>query len=138
MSTLQTMKQALEALEATNKEGIPFFHSSVIDNFRAAIAEQEKAEPVAFYYKYLNCFNDDVWTTDPCWDGRTPLDSVPLYTHPAPVPAGMVAVNEELDLLDALLKGWIPSIATSEGFRAVRSIRKLLTAAPKPGDNHGN
>lgn len=55
-----------------------------------------------------------------------------------PTHEGQQRIFEELDLLVTLLKGWPTSIATSEGFRAVRSIRKsLLAAAPQLPQREG-
>lgn len=66
----------------------------------AALGAQE---PRAYLYKYLNAFNDTVWTTDPRWDNKIPLETSPLYAAPIPAtcPACTLDDTAELDALIA-------------------------------------
>ena len=89
--TIAAMKAALEALEYIDT----FRAGTARLALRAAISEQEKCEPVAYYYKYINVFGKEVWTSTYQWDGKTPIETRPLFTHPAPVPAGEVVITTE-------------------------------------------
>ena len=46
------------------------------------IAKYRDAPVAAYWYKYHNCFGDEVWATDSNWGGRTPLESKPLIVKP--------------------------------------------------------
>jgi hypothetical protein len=76
--SIQAMKQALEALEATMsthgfREYIEEAQENAIDSLRQAIAELESQEPVGRFAKF----------TDGIWREVTDYSAgVPLYTHP--------------------------------------------------------
>jgi hypothetical protein len=126
--SIQAMKQALEAL---TEHGAPYLRHGVdwdnaITVLRAAIAEQEKCEPVGLFYSN----GKSIWyqAHPPYQSGAIPLYAAPqdvdtllekidvlqqnlemttaaYVTHPAPVPVGMVLVKASslLACRDALL-----------------------------------
>ena len=53
-----------------------------LDEYAAELAKYRDAPVVAYWYKYHNCFGDEVWATDSNWGGRTPLESNPLIVKP--------------------------------------------------------
>ena len=110
--TIAAMKQALEALEASFDILDPSLYPKAenmvaysITALRAAIAEQEKAEPVAVLQtdnsgRFLDCIYRGAATPADqfLWqeDKRIPRStSIRLFTHPAPVPAGWQLVPVE-------------------------------------------
>jgi len=52
------------------------------ERLKAELAKYRDAPVVAYWYKYHNCFGDEVWATDSTWGGRTPLESKPLIVKP--------------------------------------------------------
>ena len=163
--SIEAMKQALEAL---TDHGAPYLRHGVdwddaITALRAAIAEQEKCEPVAW-----RPINDAQWVNlvnhAHAWEGFSKDEAVHEVvkmteakcrennTHPtpAPVPAGMVLVQE--DQLKTLIQSitemsharrnpdWFTKGkqgAENQWFlweqRGLEAI-KTITAAPKPGE----
>jgi type V secretory pathway adhesin AidA len=84
MTTTETLKLALEALENTsplgfNMESDKKFYAA-ITALRTAIAEAEKQEPVAWYYEIDQ---SKAIAFAPDRDPNIPWQ--PLYKHPAPV-----------------------------------------------------
>lgn len=103
--TIAAMKQALEALEsfAAEPPGKRVLHPEaiVITALRAAIEQAEKAEPVHYQYRYTEGVSNKLRSGEP------PLEIIPLYTHPAPVPAGwqLVPVAYTYAMRQAFLEG---------------------------------
>ena len=69
----ETMNGAADAIESLLAEN---------GRLKAEIAKYRDAPVVAYWYKYHNCFGDEVWATDSNWGGRTPLESNPLIVKP--------------------------------------------------------
>jgi hypothetical protein len=136
--TIAAMKQALEAL---TEHGAPYLRHGVdwdnaITVLRAAIAEQEKCEPVAVLQtdnsgRFLDCIYRGAATPADqfLWqeDKRIPRStSIRLFTHPAPVPAGwqLVPVEPTQEM-----------VGNEYNREMLTTIWKaMLAAAPKPGE----
>ena len=71
--TYVEQKQAADAIESLLAEN---------GRLKAELAKYRDAPVVAYWYKYHNCFGDEVWATDSNWGGRTPLESKPLIVKP--------------------------------------------------------
>jgi hypothetical protein len=147
--TIAAMKQALEAL---TEHGAPYLRHGVdwdnaITVLRAAIAEQEKAEPVAVLQtdnsgRFLDCIYRGAATPADqfLWqeDKRIPRStSIRLFTHPAPVPAGwqLVPVEPTDEMIRASHD--LASIATYSNGQHTHipiAYKAMLAAAPKPGE----
>ena len=138
------------ALEALTEHGAPYLRHGVdwdnaITVLRAAIAEQEKAEPVAIYegkegeygYETITLYEDIPAGTD-------------LFTHPAPVPAGWQLVPVEqfetmqqaiIEMRHAFLEpNWFTDgkVGANRQFilwmqKGVDAMKQIATA-PKPGE----
>jgi hypothetical protein len=153
--TIAAMKQALEALEASFDILDPSLYPKAenmvaysITALRAAIAEQEKCEPVAVLQtdnsgRFLDCIYRGAATPADqfLWqeDKRIPRStSIRLFTHPAPVPAGWQLVpvepterqwEEGKIMLSAMLE-----CGTALDIGII--YKAMLAAAPKPGESH--
>lgn len=126
---IAAMKQALEALEQA-ETNCNFVCYEAKNALRAAISEQEKAEPVAWRfteYPHIvqrNSVNDalaKVYSGSLYWEN--------LYTHPAPVPAGWQLVPVE-PTHTQIRSGQLGVTTTC----AVAIYKAMLAAAPKPGE----
>lgn len=161
MSQVAAMKQALEALGKieehgnvpgwcefdTNEDAVNYHEAfnkgmKASTALRAAIAEQEKAEPVAWQHRQRGPAEENwqEWRTV----GHTPqgpesrtFQMRPLFTHPAPVPAGwqLVPVEPTPEMIraswDLASVGMFP-----DGTKHYISIayKAMLAAASKPGE----
>ena len=113
--SITAMKAALEALEWGNEP----MARDAITALRAAIAEQEKCEPVAWMHEQGNaCFAGSI--------SGIKGYHLPLYTHPAPVPADWKLVPVEPT----------PEMITAANPNDDLDItwQKMIAAAPKPGE----
>ena len=91
MRQISAMCDAVESLLAENerlKHNIAVTEQTMREYQELAtkrleeIAKYRDAPVAAYWYKYHNCFGDEVWATDSNWDGRTPLESKPLIVKP--------------------------------------------------------
>ncbi len=137
--TIAAMKQALEALES---RGVSMYTDDTlvedaITALRAAISEQEKAEPVAYKHLPSGEYFDQIIA---CTYAD---DLIPLYTHPAPVPAGwqLVPVEptpENLLGADSVMHKAAERVNVNFSQYSCRKTatyyKAMLQAAPKPGD----
>jgi hypothetical protein len=98
---IKAMKQALEALEEYQAKGAPFMScDAAVAALRAAIAEVEKQEPVAFIAP-----NGDLRKTTEAKDHwEWGAEFTPLYTTP---PA---AQRQWVGLTDEEIDEWTPEI----------------------------
>jgi hypothetical protein len=144
--SIEAMKQALEALEETtalnenwvsiaDRESLEHLHehrvvikmgNTTITALRAAIAEQEKAEP-----QYFGLTSQHTWLSvskEQYERLRESYRSI-FFTHPAPVPAGWQLVpvepTEEMMVLHTHRDDYT---FNEELYKA------MLQAAPKPGE----
>ena len=128
--TIAAMKQALEALEYYDfANGVP---QRAAEALRAAIEQTEKAEPVAWQHRQRGPAEENwqEWRTVghmPQGPESRTFQMRPLYTHPAPVPAGwqLVPVEPTKAMLSA---GWGNDHLYADLYKA------MLAAAPKPGE----
>jgi hypothetical protein len=136
--TIAAMKQALEAL---TEHGAPYLRHGVdwdnaITVLRAAIAEQEKCEPVAWTtMPEAEDWNFVSGTKNP--NGKMVGEWHPLYTHPAPVPAGWQLVPvEPTEAMIRASHGLASVVSYSNGHHAYIPIayKAMIAAAPKPGE----
>jgi hypothetical protein len=121
--SITAMKQALDALEWGNEP----MAKEAITALRAAISEQEKCEPVGYVYSdagHQQSKNAAI--------SRDIPNGTPLYTHPAPIPDGMVLVpvepTEEMKVAGSDALGVYHCGSPSDIYKA------MLQAAPKPGE----
>jgi hypothetical protein len=160
------MKQALEFIivnppdTRTTRMSRLRNREDAITALRAAIAEQEKAEPVAVLQtdnsgRFLDCIYRGAATPADqfLWqeDKRIPRStSIRLFTHPAPVPAGwqLVPGKDTNLLLERVYAGYSHGMNRQEGelgpltlgqknavYAVVWSaVYATLAAAPKPGE----
>lgn len=147
--TIAAMKQALEALESCDTGDYstghvlpPSFNERDVDAaitaLRAAIEQAEKAEPVAWQCKaktgISTCYVYDKASAERATDL---WNVIPLYLHPAPVPAGwqLVPVEPTPEMIraswDLASVGMFP-----DGTKHYISIayKAMLAASPKPGE----
>jgi hypothetical protein len=93
---IKAMKQALEALEEYQAKGAPFMScDAAVAALRAAIAEVEKQEPVAFIAP-----NGDLRKTTEAKDHwEWGAEFTPLYTTPPAQPARVQPADDLSDVL---------------------------------------
>mgnify|MGYP006351991307 CR=1 FL=1 len=139
--TLAAMKRIFDAMRAAytygtfpEDSGIKKLLHDAVNEQRAAIAEQEKCEPVAWQHRQRGPAEENwqEWRTVghmPQGPESRTFQMRPLYTHPAPVPAGwqLVPVEPTKAMLSA---GWGNDHLYADLYKA------MLAAAPKPGENH--
>ena len=137
--TLAAMKRIFDAMRAAytygtfpEDSGIKKLLHDAVNEQRAAIAEQEKCEPVAVYEADTNhkqFLSDFEMARGWRWMRKNFMRGDKLYTHPAPVPAGwqLVPVEPTKAMLSA---GWGNDHLYADLYKA------MLAAAPKPGENH--
>ena len=154
--SIQVMKQALAALNRMDEYGNVLLYrrneqnpheqlTEAITALRAAIAEQEKAEPVGYVYS-----NAGHQQSKNAAISRDIPNGTPLFTHPAPVPAGwqpietapkdgteiLVSINFGLHVVcydDIFSAPW--RVFNEVGFNEhVPTHWMPLQAAPKPGE----
>ena len=118
MTQIEAMKQALEALEYYDfANGVP---QRAAEALRAAIAEQERCEPVAIVGELCDQSRADAIR-------RGYSVGQYMFTYPAPVPAGwqLVPVEPTKAMLSA---GWGNDHLYADLYKT------MLQAAPKPGE----
>lgn len=116
------VEQALDALEFSNAGDI-MRGEQAITALRAAIAEMEKCEPVAWIHRH-KAYPTKVDDMAPGYYGSA-WSHEPLYTHPAPAVPEMVLVPKEPteDMLDA--------VRSVEYTGAYEAYANMIAAAPK-------
>lgn len=126
--TIAAMKQALEFAESKcsgscDAEYRPCWALVVANDLRAAIAEQEKCEPVA----YLEMIDGYVIGFE------SPTKGIPVFTHHAPVPAGMVLVPVEPtpEMIDNVITERYDAMLTGKEHTFIDIYKAMLAAAPK-------
>lgn len=130
---LATMRQMVEALDWASDLNQAALHHKPLHNAlaagRAAIAEMEKAEPVAWYYVEDPWgANEWHWMTDsPESQGCDPRDWTPVYTAP---PAREPLTG--FDLATVIANAGAPELNTISG-RAVLSLIRAVERAHKIG-----
>lgn len=144
MSQVAAMKQALEALGKieehgnvpgwcefdTNEDAVNYHEAfnkgmKASTALRAAIAEQEKCEPVATV-KIVEHLPDELEMLAVFHPPFAVSDGTKLFTHPAPVPAGMVLVPVEPT--ETMQDEWLANYSFKDAYKA------MLAASPKPGE----
>ena len=135
--SIAAMKQALEALgygydAARCTAAFETIRAAEIA-LRAAIAEQEKCEPVAWTtMPEAEDWNFVSGTKNP--NGKMVGEWHPLYTHPAPVPAGWQLVPvEPTEAMIRASHGLASVVSYSNGQHAYIPIayKAMIAAAPK-------
>ena len=146
--SIAAMKQAVEYLRLARDYGIALGvgNSTIDDAIRDllnAVSEQEKCEPEAWAI-YISGEPSDVFIyeqfaklecarRDKLYPDAT-RKFIPLFTHPAPVHAGMVLVpvepTEEMKVAGSDALGVYHCGSPSDIYKA------MLQAAPKPGESH--
>ena len=130
--TIATMKQALDAQEyllkdLRNRDSIHLMGQGALDRLkesndalRAAIEQAEKVEPVA----WVQDIEEEMLPEFAFSWVKTQLHDCPLFTHPAPVPAGWQLVPGE-PTKAMLSAGWGNDHLYADLYKA------MLAAAPR-------
>jgi hypothetical protein len=84
-------------------------------------------EPVRWLYRYKNVFLDDIWTTDPAWDNKRPIEARPLYAAPVPALSVPIEVRAALNRMCTPLHESRLAGATAEAdARCMKIIREYV------------
>jgi hypothetical protein len=139
--SIAAMKQALDALEQSfiipNSKLSPLVRDKTITALRAAIAEQEKAEPVAWKYQVGSKVHLETHRLDHYyWYNGSYVKGTPIYAYPAPapVPAGWQLVPvEPTEAMIRASHGLASVVSYSNGQHAYIPIayKAMIAAAPK-------
>ena len=139
--SITAMKQALEALDYGFVDD-PSQHKEreAITALRAAISEHEKCEPVAWLDITENrpvelLLGEQVQAAKEGGAGHWLKQRLrPLYTHPAPVPAGWQLVPVEPT--EAMKVAGSDALGVYHCGSPSDIYKVMLQAAPKPGESH--
>ena len=130
MTSIEAMKKAAAALNGDHHFGD---YQALVDELRAAIAEQEKAQPVAWMDDFGNTFPVGANKGSGHWLDNHKRSWVPLYTHPsapsAPPGYVLVPVEPTFEMLQSA-DDMHDDVHISRG-RAYDAWGRMLAAAPK-------